>query len=1348
MAKDCLSLYRDAQESISGLQDAYLMQVDDAVRTLLGREEDIVAKFRSEEDKLSKKALSEWYSLRDALQQHLIDNGYLQNWDGYNPKSHIYLLQDYIQAYFSIPGQISAIMASSPHRLIAVSKMIKKLISLQKTRWGKKLPVGERAVPAAVVFFAMNNDRFGHVYKYIVDTQNIAFNPRMASSPHKKAFTEIMSKYQSTLTEVVSRYMEKGIPRSVTMDGAPGLRVRGIKLSNGMRIGTVTFLSSAMKDGSMKYLVRIEETGEERWILSSQIPNLGDVQGVVVNKYLHRFTNDILMGQTRFVEWKDDPSKHKYERLSTKAAKWIEGSHESEIAYIFKKIAIKTKHVQDNPDSKELDRGFSQIHETEGRDGYKYRYVILKNKPNLMGAGPDISEINSEKHSAYIVQHKGPEDERWQNYYGPNAISNKRNIENIRSDERNEGLFLDGWHKSNEKKYYGGIVRNGKIDQSQQESDWMFSNLKDVYMKYQPDEKMIVTELQHKRSLRVKEKKDSKTMLEHYGPGVSSMKKLSQPGSNLWETIGQLRILFEEIGNEMAQQVDREQKNLEEYLGKNGKLKKVLEKVFNTEDTRDFLDQLHNILNIHNRIYVDKNGNVWSPNAHFNTIKEYYTPMLFDDGVLDEMLDRSIARMEARRFDVTDSEKLDELNRAIDDLYAVKKRRAETEPGKLILTEQMDQKIDSRAVIAERNVYMKHRSQWTDPTMRRKDGLVFEEYLDSVNRRIYQNQLMVNLIDTLVKTLKSKDPGHRSMVDWLITRTKIAFGDPSAAGGIGKWDYSYPALARQINKLVPGKTEYSPEDVRQFMQHSKSMFSMMLLNSLSALVNRTQTINPAIVGGWQYAKQAYDILDGKDSINWPTEKINALMDYIGVDEQTNMFMDLLSHAGDIHLGDAGLLNIPGTMAQIPTKTFFDYVRLMARNRKGFREKGIPDIDKNLQLKEIDRVNKLLRELKFEKNQYKRLKRLEEEVAAIYERPERSKAQLRKISKSINLYKREENRLMDSVDRRDVRDLRENFMKALLISKEDVKGKNEYEEVATRLRRINGKVADTRMKRMVSWKLGWWFSGLGKDLFTFTGGEKSMRRHTALMTLLAARDAGQLGSIDDFEDVPLTDKNTGKVNIVKIESNLVSEKAVRLARNSVANTMFSMSAVSLSESAIGAGAQIMLYKAYPYQQMQHDWRIMKSWFQGSDNWGERTSRLIQAADVLAKRAWESYTNADPKARQYNPFEEGMDHEAVRVLRLLMTRIMMTGYSMAVEMIPMIRKLFRTPVMKEFSSMLRGGENPAIRIAFRLLVNLAIFASLDDDQWEGNVGEIGWDVARLFLPVFLTFPFYTIYRMIDD
>jgi len=60
-------------------------------------------------------------------------------------------------------------------------------------------------------------------------------------------------------------------------------------------------------------------------------------------------------------------------------------------------------------------------------------------------------------------------------------------------------------------------------------------------------------------------------------------------------------------------------------------------------------------------------------------------------------------------------------------------------------------------------------------------------------------------------------------------------------------------------------------------------------------------------------------------------------------------------------------------------------------------------------------------------------------------------------------------------------------------------------------------------------------------------------------------------------------------------------------------------------------------------------------------------------------------------------------------------------------------------KQFSYMIRGGENPIFAIAFRMLVNGLIWASFDDDdQFEGDMIEVGWDVARLFFPVFLTLP----------
>jgi hypothetical protein len=293
--------------------------------------------------------------------------------------------------------------------------------------------------------------------------------------------------------------------------------------------------------------------------------------------------------------------------------------------------------------------------------------------------------------------------------------------------------------------------------------------------------------------------------------------------------------------------------------------------------------------------------------------------------------------------------------------------------------------------------------------------------------------------------------------------------------------------------------------------------------------------------------------------------------------------------------------------------------------------------------------------------------------------------------------------------------------------------NNRKVIEAKFRRLMGDVTDKRMGRMVAWKLSWWFDGLAPELFTMTEGERTMRKETVVTAILTAMDSGVLAHIDwnKTREHSYIDKRTGASETVAVPEALLSDEAIRIARNAVNNTMFGMSAVHLGEAFIGMGQQIGLYKAYPLQQIQHDYNTLKSWVAGGKTSGENIVRLGKELSRFTKRL--------SMGIEYDPNDTSIDHEALKVLRFLALRTGMTVVSVALETLGIMRLMFKTPMAKQFSYMIRGGENPIMAIAFRLLINGLMWAWWDDDDmFEGGMGEVAWDLARLFFPVFLTLP----------
>lgn len=1344
---DCIALYRANNTALSGYQEAYLSNVELAVQNMIGKEEDIAIRFRGSEKKADKLALKEWREMRDALQEHLIENGQKNSWVDYDPNRYVSLIQRYIEKTMSGVQVLPNVMTSShPNRIIAIARLVKKLVSVHKTRWGKQLPPYERALMPAVITFAMKNDRFGDIFKFISDAENIKWNPQTSAEPYNRAYNKINSEYANSLREVISNQMTSGIPASWTMNGLKiydedYLRLRGKKIKdvdgNEVELSSeaVSFISSNPRGGQMVYHIRDDEAEKEYTITDEYIPSPTDVIHYIMNKYMYGFMSDVGEGQARFVRWREDPKEIKlYDETGQ-----VTGTHDDKLTKVFEKIRIRDEYTK-RTGQPENALGNREVFNWKAPDGYEYRYVMFKNsdiaQPQVL---PHVA-YGPEEYSAYIIAHKKPGSKEWESYYGKNATKNRRNIENIRKD--NPNLVQDGWYRTEDWKSYGHFISKGKVltDEPNRESGWDFSNIRDKWMSNQPENLLLNTRIRSKMG-------DTKG---------------SSVGKTFWETLGALRGLRWEEGQEIHKLNRADEKRIKEFMegGEKSKLYKLFNKVLEKDNTKKYFQDIENLFNIHSRIWSapvrNEEGDIvdrayFTPNTEFSLIEENYSTRIYRDDVSRHQLDLAIAEEESRITPEMPEDQKERIYKSIEDLKMVKERREGTKEGQMSLQEQREQKTNPRLVLAERNVYMKRRTNWTDPSRRRKDERVHADYLSRVFRRIYQNKLMLELVEILERSMTSEDPMHPSMIDWLINRAKIAFTDPTAWGGIGKWDYSYNSIANYLNKKKD-EPKHDADSVRKMVLNSKSLFTAALLGATGALTNRTQSINELIRGGWTYYDRAWTLLEGKAGQEWDVNKVNALIDYWGVDDITSFFMEVLLSGGEVGLQDMGFFNPIGSTLQYPTKTFRDWVRFIARDREGWIKKGIPELDKALRVAESKRIERLMNKLKFEKDHKKRLDLLEKEVAYLYGKDPKSSKKLRQIAKTQELFKREENRLLALAERRDVEVLRENFARVLLMEKSgDKVSKEDYQRSTAYLRMMLGDIAENRMKKMVAFKLSWWFGGLGEKLFTFTGGEREMRRHAALMNVLIAFDNGYLGSKDwtDKQLVSTVQEIDGKMvkQEFEIPSALLSDKAVRIARNSVADSMFAMSPTNLSDSMIGFGAQLFLYKAYAMQQMQHDFNILKSWWSGSQTVTERVDRLRNAAAFLVKRAWEAYTSADPKKRQYNPTEKGVDHEAVKVLRLMLYRAGLTVATLLAETIPFVRMMFRSPLMSQFHNIMRGGENPALRIAFRIVVNLAIFASLDDDQFEGNVVDIGWDLARLLFPVFLTMPLYTIYRLVD-
>ncbi len=654
----------------------------------------------------------------------------------------------------------------------------------------------------------------------------------------------------------------------------------------------------------------------------------------------------------------------------------------------------------------------------------------------------------------------------------------------------------------------------------------------------------------------------------------------------------------------------------------------------------------------------------------------------------------------------------------------------ETEIAELVPEYADPSSVGSKVVIANRNVFTKHRTEWTDATLRRKDARVHNDYVDKLFYSLHKNKLLIDMLKAIDGVIKTTPVDFaKTSIDYLVNRVKISFHDPSAKAGIGSLNYSFESIARMLNKL-PLNRNWNAESAEKLIKYIKGTFAISLLGSTGALVNRTQVINPFIRYGYNAIKKSAKILSGDDP-NFKKETVDAIIDFLGIDEVTNMMFDMASHSGDLSFADAALINTPiPFLSQIPTPALKDFMVMLRGGSKKFLKNGLPEIDKALLEIEAQRVRNI-------KNRKKALPEREQELKSLMKRGVK-KAKFAALLRSL---KAEQKRVRGTIREKNIVELRENFLDLLLTPKSD----NSHKVLEAKIRKVMGEVTEDRMTKFVGWKLSFWFNGFGKEMFTFTGSEQYMRRQTAIMALMHAADAGLLGTYDpnELKEYKFLSSKTNAPVVAQVPSIFLTDAAKSVARNAVKDTMFGMSAIHNGDAFSGAGQIFFQFKAYSIQQMFHDWNILRSFLDSNISKVDAIKRLTDAVSKMRELSKAGITFDDVSN------SKDIDTDAMSMVRLLGSRVSMSIFASIVESTKLLRFLIRSPLYAEVSTMVRGGENPVFGLAFRGLLNMILISMLDEDDWfEGNLLDLGWDFGRLFLPVFVTVPLYITSTFWDD
>ena len=1229
-----------------------------------------VSKQLSGNTKLDKLALKSYNRIRDLILYQLDSIGLKNN---YNPKYvHMKMAQwfDYFQKQYGTPYLVidKATGKVDPHRLISAAKLVAKAINLQQTKFGKdKIPEFEREM-MPVKFFTMRHDVSGEIHDFINHATSMVEESRRKSAPFKASFHDVYSKTDAALDNILSR-MGNVYGYNVTMvDGnmdADEIIKTGSGIDNVVTTGNdpIIFLGTVKKDGELYHDVIFKKT-EDRELIPYNEVSLDEIRDGIKRKYGIELVNELMEGQTRYVEWDDNPSDEDIKEIQKILTKW--------------QLTNKVRESIDEKSKTIRDVHFGTV------NGHKIAFVMIKHPIEVRNG--KVQEV----YKAYIISHEV--DGNRIDYFTSKNKNKKLSVKDLN--------LKNGFYRANEWRNHG--INYTMND----EKGWYFgNNALNSYMKVQPNDILLYAPEMPSDVSRL----GSDKRLEYY---------------SIFTAVQRLRGLYDEIGGVFKQMATEQEKYFNEWFGNNGeKLLKVLNRFPELRskkkqlDIHEAFDMLKEIFLIDASVYVDDEGNVHTDSSFFDKIGNNYITRNYRPEDLDYMLNNEINNIRDKIDVLNNKDNLTDIEEQY--LEKLNKDLKSLELSQIIATKAWKFNEDilqsygidkpSGIKIYQKNIYAKTRSQWTDPTMRIKDEPNYRQYLDDVFYGFEKNSLMFKALG-LIDTLSRHDANQMSTIEYIINRAMASTSSDKVKSRLFGADVSYQGIADTLNRLKIFGTHYEAEDIERMVRMTTSTISGAILGTYSTMGNLTQNVDIIGYYGYHTWNKARKMLNDENPVN--RARVNAILENTGALESLLMFTDVIADAtnlkakDDMLMIDARFLGIP---IPIPRpKYLLDVLRLSKSNKKKFIENGIPEIDKFLTTAEIGRIEK-------NKNILKRIEDLKQHFNG--------------RKGYLNTLEREEKRLHGELDKRDIRYLRELYLKLILTPRDE---KN-YAILQSRFQDLVGKVHSNRLKRILGWKLGKsplpWYKSTEK-LLTMTGSEEEMTKTTILAALLTADDTGALGSSRKLtvakhaDGTEIVDENG---NPVQVYERFLSPVAVRIARNAVDNIMFRMSPQHLGDAFLGAGKGAMLYKGYQFNQMIYDYQAMRNLFNSSTDPTEALKRISKA--MLHVMTVKNLKMNDPK----------LDITAVRAARSLLLRGGLTALSVGMETIPFLKFLmYYNPSFKIFGISARGGENPMFSMPIRLILNSMIWAAAGDDYdpLKHDLGVV--DIFRLFMPVMLTLP----------
>ena len=899
---------------------------------------------------------------------------------------------------------------------------------------------------------------------------------------------------------------------------------------------------------------------------------------------------------------------------------------------------------------------------------WEYRYVMIK-----QGEGEDIKDPSKkETYNVYLIDKARIDLKSNKRAEGTNVnflgatlseVDGEVSKEYVSYDESELGKVLaEGWYRSDEINDFGKQTRKVKGKDEVQYKEIKGTHKKQYinFRRYAGSDYVF----------------DSKKEAEGYG-----QLNINEPNEmlteHIWKSLTIVRDNYQKAYTDIKSKADK-QLARRNAVRKNIIKWRMAKKGESEEDADKWLNTFFKANGIQSTLWENEQGELQTPTAFSRPKAENYFPNKYTKTqVFMNMLPSSITSVE-NKLDTEIKKVLKDGNKTLEHLLEAKTLLKDQNEYKDSDLERLELGLEHLHNIlnrvakneeADQSLFdlpslknLKHITAWTDPLLRRKDGRVHHEYFHETYNALNKQEVINELAESVFK-IEKLGSLPKGTLEFAVNRVKIGFGDPtSRAISITGKETSYENFADKLNGLpsfIRGGRTWSPKQAERLTKWLTAPASMLFLGGSSAVQNSGQIINTMIQVGWDNIREAQKAMD-KDETKWKT-----IAQHTGALNLLTMFTDIMMKDGEPRGDDMGFIPTPGI--QIPTLKPIRLARLLNAGRENFVKNGEDSIDLLLM-----------------------------KMIKIQEGSSREDIQ--------NL--KDINDLKKSIHNKDLRKKREQFYSIFTLEK------GTSEKVIEQLFRDTlGDVSDSLIKRMVSWKLSWWFEGVGgKNIFTFTGSEEKLRTTTIVASLLHAQKIGLIDSDSNKSD----------------EEIFMTPAAVEIARNAVYYTQFGMTPPYLGEGFNGFGRALWQYKQYPTLQMIHDYQTYKRFSDGSEGTFDGMTRLLNALSIQMQSV--------TQGKKYDPSDRNIDHEAIAMLRFISTRVLASTVASIVTAIPILSYLLRGGAVNMYGLM-RGAENPMLAIAFRTMIWGSLFAMGADDDEERKRNEVTNALSFLFFPVMI-------------